>query len=115
MRTLRVSVDGPLRSARPVCSASVGSVQGREVVAETLNERNPPMTNDTNSLAKTPNKPAYYAYVVRERETDEKKSNMWLIRGAAWPHKDGRGMNLELESVPINGRTVRRDATEKRK
>lgn len=72
------------------------------------------MTNEPNAVAKTPNKPAYYAYVVRERETDEKKSNMWLICGAAWPHKDGRGLNIELESVPVNGRIVLRDATEKR-
>jgi hypothetical protein len=84
------------------------------VVAETLNDRNRTMTNDTNAAEKKPNKPAYYAYAVRERETDEKKSNTWLNCGAAWLHKDGKGLNLELESLPINGRIVLRDASEKR-
>jgi hypothetical protein len=72
------------------------------------------MTNESNTAAKTPNKPTHYAYVVRERESGEKKSSMWLICGAAWLHKDGRGMNLELESVPISGRIVLRAANEKR-
>lgn len=64
------------------------------------------MTNETSSVTKTPNKPTHYAYVVRERENGEKKSAMWLICGAAWAHKDGRGFNIELESVPMNGRIV---------
>jgi hypothetical protein len=73
------------------------------------------MTNETNAVANTPNKPAYYAYVVRERETAESKSKMWLKCGAAWLHRDGQGMNLELESLPSKGRIVLRVATDRRK
>ncbi len=71
------------------------------------------MTNETNSVAKTSNKPTHYAYCVRENS--EKKSAMWLIVGAAWPHKSGRGFNIELESVPLSGRIVLLNASEKRK
>lgn len=32
----------------------------------------------------------------------------WNKVGASWKHKDGKGMTLQLEVVPINGRIVLR-------
>jgi hypothetical protein len=31
---------------------------------------------------------------------------MWNKVGSAWLHKDGKGFNVQLESLPVNGRLV---------
>lgn len=36
----------------------------------------------------------------------------WTRIGAAWPHKDGKGMNLKIEAIPLTGRIVIRERTE---
>jgi hypothetical protein len=36
----------------------------------------------------------------------------WTKVGASWKHKDGKGMTLQLETLPINGRIVLRVPTE---
>ncbi|AWO92415.1 hypothetical protein [Bradyrhizobium diazoefficiens] len=33
----------------------------------------------------------------------------WTRIGAAWPHKDGKGFNIQLNSLPLNGRLVIRE------
>lgn len=45
------------------------------------------------------NKPTHRIYAVAKRGD---KSN-WDDIGAAWPHKDGKGFNLKLEFLPLNG------------
>lgn len=47
--------------------------------------------------------PAYLAYVVKEGEKD-----YWTRIGAAFAHKDGEGLNLILQALPVNGRLVLR-------
>ena len=34
--------------------------------------------------------------------------------GVAWQHKDGKGFNIQLECVPLDGRITLRTATEKK-
>ncbi len=51
------------------------------------------------------------AYHVRDREG---ASSFWTRIGAAWAHADGKGSNLQLEVVPLDGRIVLRVATEKK-
>jgi len=46
------------------------------------------------------NKPTFIAYTVKETSKDE---SLWLRIGAAWEHKDGKGFNIKLEALPING------------
>lgn len=36
------------------------------------------------------------------------EKSYWNKVGASWKHKDGKGMTLQLEVVPINGRIVLR-------
>ncbi|MEE4212420.1 MAG: hypothetical protein V2I43_24515 [Parvularcula sp.] len=56
------------------------------------------------------NRPTHRMFhVVGEAE----KAN-WTRIGAAWPHKDGKGFNLDLEYVPQKpGRIVLREETDK--
>ena len=34
----------------------------------------------------------------------------WTKVGAAWPHEDGKGFNISLTCLPIDGRLVIREA-----
>ena len=38
----------------------------------------------------------------------------WSKAGASWLHKDGKGMTLQLEVMPINGRIILRQPAENR-
>ena len=54
-------------------------------------------------------KPAYRAYTVIKRENRE---DYWLNVGVAFPHEDGEGLNLLLQSLPLDGKLVLRTYTE---
>ena len=47
--------------------------------------------------------PTLIAYSVREREGQKA---VWTKIGAAWPHGNGKGLNLQLEALPIGDRIV---------
>ena len=47
----------------------------------------------------------YSVYVV-EGEGDKA---YWNKIGAAWPHEDGKGFNIQLSCLPLNGRLVVRE------
>lgn len=49
-------------------------------------------------------KPTHTAYTVREG----KEKGHWLEIGAAWPHKDGKGFDVALMALPVDGRLVLR-------
>lgn len=53
------------------------------------------------------NDPTHTAYSVRNYGTEGKSD--WKPLGKAWPHKDGNGFDVIVESVPLNGRIVLRD------
>ena len=55
--------------------------------------------------------PSHVAYHVRDR--DGKKS-YWTRIGSAWAHADGKGFNLQVEMVPLDGRISLRVATEQK-
>jgi hypothetical protein len=47
-------------------------------------------------------KPSHHAYTVREgKEADQK---YWTKIGAAWPHKDGKGFDVALDALPLDGK-----------
>ena len=60
-------------------------------------------------------RPSHRAYLVENRESDDANEQQlpasWNKIGAAWPHKDGKGLNIVLSCVPINGRIVLREFT----
>ncbi len=54
------------------------------------------------------NPPTHIAWHVTG--TDDKK--LWSRIGAAWSHKDGKGFNLQLETLPVDGKIVLRTPKE---
>ena len=57
-------------------------------------------------------RPSHKVFVVEDRETEgEDNDAFWTRIGSAWPHKDGKGLNLVLSALPINGRLVLREYT----
>lgn len=63
------------------------------------------MSNDNKSKS-----PTHIAYQVREG--DENKAYFNRI-GAAWTHKDGEGMTIQLDSLPVDGRVTVRTVQER--
>lgn len=54
-------------------------------------------------------RPAFDAYVV----DGDGKEAFWSKIGAAWPHEDGKGYNIQLTAIPVNGRIALRLPREK--
>ncbi|MFN0218212.1 MAG: CHC2 zinc finger domain-containing protein [Hyphomicrobium sp.] len=57
-------------------------------------------------------KPSHKAYVVEDRGEGDDNDAFWTRIGSAWPHKDGKGLNIVMQAVPINGRLVLREYTD---
>ena len=49
--------------------------------------------------------PIYRAYTIVEREKDVP---FWLNIGSAFVHKDGKGFNVFLQALPLDGKLVLR-------
>ena len=52
--------------------------------------------------------PTHIAYQVREGG----QKGYWNRIGVAWANKDGKGFNIQLECVPLDGRITLRIASE---
>jgi hypothetical protein len=48
----------------------------------------------------TKNRPTHRLYAVSKGGNDK---SQWQEIGAAWQHKDGKGFNLKLNYLPLNG------------
>ncbi len=57
-------------------------------------------------------KPSHKAYVVEDRGEGNDADAFWTRIGSAWPHKDGKGINIVLSALPANGRLVLREYTD---
>lgn len=69
------------------------------------------MTDTNNTPAKTGKLPTHNAYQVRDREG---KKPVWTRIGAAWAHTDKNGFNIQIETVPLDGRITLRVASDKK-
>lgn len=58
--------------------------------------------------AETPKAPDHIAWHVLQKGDKA----FWTKVGASWQHKDGKGMTLQLETLPIGGRIVLREPRE---
>lgn len=63
---------------------------------------------ETNTSAKRPD---YLAYSVRD--TPDGKGD-WNKVGAAWEHRDGRGLDIQLDASPVDGRVTLRELRQER-
>ncbi len=68
-------------------------------------------TDATTAENATSKSPSHIAYHVRDREGGK---GIFTRIGAAWPHKDGQGFNVQLDVVPLEGRITLRLASEKK-
>jgi len=64
-------------------------------------------------MAKNTNKPAtetkrFNAYTVREFERNGAVDHDWMRIGVAFPYKDGKGFDVMLQAVPVDGKVVLR-------
>ena len=66
--------------------------------------------NQTNPKA-TGKSPSYIAYQVRDREGQK---GFWTRIGAAFAHADGKGFTIQVDAVPLDGRTSLRVPTDKK-
>lgn len=64
------------------------------------------MTSNTTTPSKTP---THIAYHVRDTKAGK---GYWTRVGSAWPHADGKGLSVQLEVFPLNGRISLRVASE---
>lgn len=64
----------------------------------------------TESTATENKSPTHIAYHVREGND----KGFFTRIGAAWPNRDGKGFNVQLDAVPLNGRITLRLASEKK-
>jgi len=68
-----------------------------------------PTNTETKAATKTP--PSHVAYQVRDGSNGK---SFWTRIGCAWAHNDGKGFNVLLEVVPLDGRVTLRVASEKK-
>ncbi len=67
---------------------------------------------DTNTNEATGSKaPTHIAYQVRDREGGKA---FWTRIGSVWPHADGKGFNIQLDAVPLDGWITIRVASDKK-
>jgi hypothetical protein len=67
--------------------------------------------SDSKKSETTTKIPSHVAYQVRDREGQK---GFWTRIGSVWPHTDGKGFNIQLDVVPLDGRITLRVATEKK-
>jgi hypothetical protein len=67
------------------------------------------MSDTSNTSSKTP---THIVYHVRDGANGQ--NGFWTRIGAAWAHKDGKGFNVQVECVPLDGRLSLRIASEKK-
>jgi hypothetical protein len=59
------------------------------------------MNDSTKKQTSASKLPSHIAYHVRDREGGE---SFWTRIGSAWQHADGKGFNIQIETVPLDGR-----------
>jgi len=66
---------------------------------------------DKNNDQPASKSPSHVAYHVRDREGGK---GFWTRIGSAWIHADAKGFNVQLETMPLDGRIVLRVVSEKK-
>lgn len=58
-------------------------------------------TNTASNNEKQNRTPSHLAYQVTDRENQK---SIWTRVGSAWAHGDGKGFNIQLDALPLDGR-----------
>ena len=70
------------------------------------------MTDTNTQDAPASKSPSHVAYQVRDSKNGGK--GFWTRIGSAWAHADGKGFNVQLDCVPLDGRITLRIASEQK-
>lgn len=63
-------------------------------------------------VAMSGERPSHKAFVVEDRG-ESNENAFWTRCGSAWPHKDGKGLNVQIASgLAVSGRLVLREYTD---
>jgi len=68
------------------------------------------MTDNTTNQSAASKTPSHVACQVRDRDGQK---GFWTRIGSAWARGDGKGFNIQIETVPPDGRITLRVASEK--
>ena len=68
------------------------------------------MSESSNNPSSTSKAPSHIAYHVRNKKDGDA---FWTRIGSAWQHADGKGFNIQIETVPLGGRMSLRIPSEK--
>ena len=68
------------------------------------------MTDTTETKATASKTPSHIAHHVRAIQDGK---GFWTRIGAAWPHNDGNGFNIQIDIVPLDGKITLRLPSEK--
>ena len=63
------------------------------------------MARTSTAATNEPKTPAFQAWHVTSKGDD----SFWTKVGAAWHHRDGKGLSLQLSVIPMNGQIVLRE------
>lgn len=71
---------------------------------------------DANTKPTTGNRsPSHIAYLVRDiSKQSGDKNAIWTRIGSAWQHADGNGFNIQIKTLPLDGRITLRVASDKK-
>ena len=69
------------------------------------------MKDSANNTIATGKKPSHIAYHIRDSKNGQKA--FWTRIGSAWQHADGQGFNIQIDTVPLDGRIGLRTLSEK--
>ena len=73
----------------------------------------PPATSRSTVMAETHAKPSHRVYVTEDITEGKTVKTYWTKVGAAWPHKDGKGLTITISpGISVSGRVVLREWTE---
>ncbi len=58
-------------------------------------------------MTESSKKPTHRAFVAKTfTGKDGEEKTHWIAIGSAWPTKDGKGFDVRLDALPIDGRIV---------
>ncbi|MBS0174311.1 MAG: hypothetical protein JSR64_09780 [Nitrospira sp.] len=60
-------------------------------------------------MSDTNNNRPFNVYSVREYEIEGDKRSEWIRVGVAFPNRDGKGFNVQLTALPLDGKLVIRE------
>jgi hypothetical protein len=68
------------------------------------------MNDSSTTRTSTSKFPTHIAYHIRDGKDGK---SFWTPIGSAWAHADGKGFNIQIDAVPLDGRISLRIPSEK--